>query len=688
MVRRSIAALVVLVLTVGGLLGAGLVAGANPTTVPPSKLAAVGPTDPVTGFPSWYRDANGLSTSPCVDGTDPLCGLAAGVMPNPAQPTVFPTNFPTESFYSAAGAKITLPGGGTAELVTGLEAAFATAGRVTPGQQVTFGRVRIRIDTPAGGHYTITHPYGVDEFDVPAAGTKTINFTEDVGIGASGFAGALNSRINPFLTWDTGLVTGPSGAQYLGDPAVLHKVTGSALGTDFFRVEGPGITGGSAQTDLFTVSGRVATRMGLDAGTPSYTRTTPDGGFVDVFAGSTTGQILQATGTGIAPTTLRSDGAGRYFARVAFTGNPPAQLTVTNASDRPATTVTLPLVDRVVVSQAAYDADKRELTVQAASSDPVTAPGMQVEGYGPLDASGHGVFTSVEAPPATVVVASGKGGKGTAPVFVSGAALAANQVAAVAGPDRSVQQGQTVTLDGSASLNASSLAWSQTSGPAVVLTGAAGPVVTFTAPTQGGALVFVLTAQGAGGPVTDEVTITVATVAAPVANAGAARSVLVGDVATLDGSASTGAATYTWTQTAGTPVTLTGATTAKPTFTVPRSTTPLAFTLAVSGPGGSAAATTTVTAATDTLRTTVVTYRTGNKVWKITGTSTVTAGNTVTVWLGPTLGGVLVGTAVVDTTGAWSARVPKTNIVPGTPPTVSIESTRGSVLLAVPVTVN
>jgi hypothetical protein len=370
MSRRLLGALTVAVMTVAGVLGVGFTAGANPTTVPPSKLAAVGPTDPVTGFPSWYRDSKGVSTTPCVEGTDPLCGLAAGVMPDPTKPAVFPTNFPNESFYASAGAKITLPGGGTAELVTGLEAAFATAGKVTPGQQVTFGRVRLRVDTPSAGHYKITHPYGVDEFDVPAAGTKTINFTEDVGIGGTGFAGALGSRVNPFLTWDTGLVTGPSGGQYLGDPAVLHKVTGSALGTDFFRVEGPGLTGGAAQTDLFTVTGKVAVRMGLDPGAPAYTRTSADGGVIDVFAGSATGQFLQATVPGGAPTTLRADGTGRYFARLAFTGEPPAQLTVSNVSDRPVTTATLPLVDRVVISQAAYDVDRRELTVQAASSGP------------------------------------------------------------------------------------------------------------------------------------------------------------------------------------------------------------------------------------------------------------------------------------------------------------------------------
>ena len=64
-----------------------------------------------------------------------------------------------------------------------LEAAFATA---TPkaGQQQTFGRVRIRITTPTTGHYVITHPYGVDEFDVTDAATRNINFTEDIGVGS------------------------------------------------------------------------------------------------------------------------------------------------------------------------------------------------------------------------------------------------------------------------------------------------------------------------------------------------------------------------------------------------------------------------------------------------------------------------------------------------------------------------
>ncbi|MCW2717156.1 hypothetical protein [Pseudonocardia sp.] len=261
-----------------------------------------------------------------------------------------------------------------------------------------------------------------------------------------------------------------------------------------------------------------ATGTALHPGTPSYTRTSSAGGVVDVFAGSSGGQILQVTGAGLTPTTLRGDATGRYFGRLAFTGDPPAQVTVSNVSDRPVTAVTLPLVDRVVVSQAGYDVATRTFTVQAASSDAVTAPGLSIDGLGPLDSAGHGVFTGVDAPPATVVVLSGRGGRGSAPVFVSGPALGADQVAAVAGPDRAVQQGQVVTLDGSASLRASGLAWAQTAGPPVVLADAGSAVATFTAPNQGGALVFRLTAQGGGGPVVDEVTITVA--ADPVAGGG------------------------------------------------------------------------------------------------------------------------------------------------------------------------
>jgi len=73
-------------------------------------LAAVGAPDPVHGFPKWYMDKNGLQLAPCLDaGAADPCGLiAAGALPNPAGPVVFPTNFPNEVFYNRATARISM----------------------------------------------------------------------------------------------------------------------------------------------------------------------------------------------------------------------------------------------------------------------------------------------------------------------------------------------------------------------------------------------------------------------------------------------------------------------------------------------------------------------------------------------------------------------------------------------------
>ncbi|MDB4989790.1 MAG: sugar dehydrogenase, partial [Myxococcaceae bacterium] len=73
---------------------------------------------------------------------------------------------------------------------------------------------------------------------------------------------------------------------------------------------------------------------------------------------------------------------------------------------------------------------------------------------------------------------------------------------------------------------------------------------------------------------------------APVANAGPDATVTAGALAALSGTGSSDqdgdALTYLWTQTAGTPVSLTGATTAAPTFTAPAAPASLTFNLQVS----------------------------------------------------------------------------------------------------------
>jgi len=689
--RRAIAGFVAAITTVTSFFVVQGLAGADVVTAPPTTMLAVGPASPDNGFPVWYKDSNNLSVGLCLDDTNAFCNITAADGVDVSQPISFPDNFPAEIFYQLAKSTITLPNGGDAEVTAALEAGFNTPDP-TPNQQHTFGRIRIRITTPTTGHYVITHPYGVDAFDVTDTATRNINFTEDVGIGAPGdFKGALGSRVNPFLRWDTGLIKGPDGASYLGDGVTAHAITGSDLGTNFFRIDGPDIGGpgiNTIQTNLFTLQGRVATNSGVSPTSVTYTRTDTSGGFIDAFATSNPDQVIQVKGTGISTTTLKAGVVGRYFGRVAYTGaNPPASVQVVNTSDRPPTVQTVTVTDQVVVTKAAYNSDTGQFVVNATSSDTATPPTLTVVGFGNLTAGAATFDLTDQVPPGFVTVSSSKSGSATAPVTVTGAAFAPEPVTAQAPATLTVQQGQQVQLDGSSSLNATGFSWAQVAGtPTVTLSNANTAIASFTAPATATTLTFRLTVQGPGGPKTTDEVVTVAAIAPPRANAGPPQTVLAGSTVTLDGSGSTGATSYLWKQTGGVTANLSSTTAIKPTFTMPNTPDPVIFQLTVTGPGGSDVATVQISPVADVLDTSQVEFRQSKAEWRIVGTATVVTGNTVKVHLGDDLTGPVLGQASVDALGAWSLRLANGPQPPASR-TISLESTRGGVKLAIPIVV-
>ncbi len=236
------------------ILGMGLLAlSANGAL---AALSAVGPLNPDNGFPQWYEDANGTRLQLCLD-TAGFCLPLDGV--NPGNPIEFPGNFPVESFYWTGENVATVDGGGDVLMVLALEAAFVNEVPVD-GDRVVFARIRLRGQGLLSGHYRITYPYGVQEFDVVAGPGRVINFTDDVGIDTPEvFTTALAGQIGPFLMWDPAVApAAPAG--HLGDPAIDHSIIGSPLGTNFLKIERleGGVFVQVGFNDQFAISGKIS----------------------------------------------------------------------------------------------------------------------------------------------------------------------------------------------------------------------------------------------------------------------------------------------------------------------------------------------------------------------------------------------------------------------------------------------
>jgi len=208
-------------------------------------LQAMGPIDPANGFPLYYQDSKNLALEHCLD---LVCDPALAV-PDPTAPVSFPDNFPDEFPYQLAVANMTGPNGETFLLNLALVGSFS-GGVPVDGQQEVFTRVRVRATglTP-GGTYTITHPYGVETLTASSNLPRVIDFTRDIGRQTGVFNLVLNGDMGPFLRFAAGST--PPAAGLVGNPKANQTVSGSACGTNLFKVEGPGLPAGGVQTNQF-----------------------------------------------------------------------------------------------------------------------------------------------------------------------------------------------------------------------------------------------------------------------------------------------------------------------------------------------------------------------------------------------------------------------------------------------------
>ena len=483
------------------------------------RLAFAGPADPATGFPRWFEDADGARLELALR-ADPMTPAIAD-LPFPPSPIQFPGNFPDESFYFIAEARLPVGGVGIvgrARVILALEAAFGGAGVPAPGMNVVFARIRVRIDDVIpGAMYTVTHPYGVTD-PLEADDRGRVFHTEDLGIVEGDPTRVLQTGcIAPFLKWKTGAPAG-----YLGDGVSERAVTGSPFETNFVSIHGPRIGEGGGQpdpdhpgdpervwTNLFTVQGRETKQLGASVERATYA---VDGAQrrLRIHARSAPGQTLELAGTGLR---ILLAANGRDYSGLAGPATVPADLQLFNTSDVPPSHVPVTFTDEVLVESVVHDLAAKTLTIKARSSDPAAT--LALPQFGDLSlTSSPQTLTGIAATPAQLVVTSNQRGSGMQWVEITGTPSTNLPVAARAVALPPLVAGEPVTLDGTGSPGATSFAWSQTSGPNVALSGAATATARFT-PASAGTYGFQLTVQGAGGPAIATVSVSVAAAPGP-----------------------------------------------------------------------------------------------------------------------------------------------------------------------------
>jgi hypothetical protein len=223
-----------------------------------SQLTAVGPIDPLNGFPQWYQDRPvrpgrpGTRLRLCL--TEPICEHDRVIPRNPFSRRI---GFGHNAFYWEATAEIsTRINPRFAKLEMGVMANWRD-GVPRRGRRV-INFIRIDLRQAPYALYTVIHPFGQETIDLRPAGANGVRVRS---VGGRNFSAALRGPVTRFLRGSNP----PPG--FIGDWSALGRITGSPRGANFFRViavSPPGINlGGNirpnvVQTTRFQVQGRLA----------------------------------------------------------------------------------------------------------------------------------------------------------------------------------------------------------------------------------------------------------------------------------------------------------------------------------------------------------------------------------------------------------------------------------------------
>jgi hypothetical protein len=402
-----------------------------------------GQPNPNNGFAEFVTDSNGLALELCLDPA--FCFFDPVVAGNIFSEQI---GFGAEAFWWLAEASLDEPATGFSALVVmAAEAAFALEEPID-GEQFPFTRLRIRMDVPVPGVYTVTHPYGTEEFTVTVVDAgQEVRTSQDIAFTPGPVGGTTQNEgcVAPWLEWDP---AGSAPAGFIGDGATPHLVTGSPTGNNFFQVSAVDLGGNAidldgagnstVSTDLFVVNGKLydgvlATPMVSDRTT--YERDAGAArGQVDVFATAANHTAVSFSGgpnlppgdipliSDPADPRVSDDVSAKFYASTLLTPDatvvpPVVELNATDPAPVPITDPTrlVRLVTDVVsITTAEYNTANSTLTVVANSSDANLTPALTVAEYGvsvPAE-----IVTA--APPATVNVTSAVGGTAEAHVIV------------------------------------------------------------------------------------------------------------------------------------------------------------------------------------------------------------------------------------------------------------------------------